>query len=321
MLYIEYLILASIVVFLSIKLAKYVDLIDKKTNLSGALIGGILLSAVTSLPELLTSVSATVWLKNPDLCLGNILGSNIFNLTIIGILMVFFVQSFLNANIGKSHTYTAILVTIVYVVLIVNMVGYLRFEVFTVAITSIIILICYIVSLRVMAKDTSVKQSEEEVAVDSNLTIKQIMVRFVFASIGLIIASIIITNVTNEISIELNLGAGLAGALFLGVATSLPELSSSISLFKMKNYNVAVGNIVGSSIFNFLILFIVDVVYINGSIYSFAGQDTKNLIVFGLISNLLLIFILKFKENIKNKFVVIIPAIAIVISYILSLVL
>ncbi len=44
--------LAVCVVFFSIKLANYVDLIDKKTDLSGAFIGGVILAAVTSLPEL-----------------------------------------------------------------------------------------------------------------------------------------------------------------------------------------------------------------------------------------------------------------------------
>ncbi|MGL5313577.1 MAG: sodium:calcium antiporter, partial [Peptostreptococcaceae bacterium] len=82
MIYLSYAIVATIVVFLSIKAAKYVDLIDKTTSLSGAFIGGILLSAVTSLPELLTTISATAWLDSPGLSVGNILGSNLFNLTI-----------------------------------------------------------------------------------------------------------------------------------------------------------------------------------------------------------------------------------------------
>ena len=57
---ITYLIIATVVVFASIKLSNYVDLLDKKTNLSGALLGGILLAAVTSLPELFTSISSTL---------------------------------------------------------------------------------------------------------------------------------------------------------------------------------------------------------------------------------------------------------------------
>ena len=54
MIYIQYLILVVLVVLLSIFLSKYVDALDKKTNLSGAFIGGVLLAAVTSLPEFIT---------------------------------------------------------------------------------------------------------------------------------------------------------------------------------------------------------------------------------------------------------------------------
>ena len=50
MIYLIYLLLAVTVTLLSVKASDYVDLLDKKTSLSGAFIGGILLSAVTSLP-------------------------------------------------------------------------------------------------------------------------------------------------------------------------------------------------------------------------------------------------------------------------------
>ena len=89
MLYLEYIVLAALVVFLSVRLSYYVDCLDKKTNLSGAFIGGVMLAAVTSLPELFTSLTAVLALDQPDLVQGNVLGSNIFNLCVIGGLMLF----------------------------------------------------------------------------------------------------------------------------------------------------------------------------------------------------------------------------------------
>lgn len=61
------LILAVLVVYLSVRLSYYVDCLDKKTNLSGAFIGGVMLAAVTSLPELFTSLTAVLALDQPDL--------------------------------------------------------------------------------------------------------------------------------------------------------------------------------------------------------------------------------------------------------------
>ncbi len=82
MIYALYGIFAAFVIGFSIKLSYYVDELDKKTNLSGAFIGGVMLAAVTSLPELFTSISSTLFLNEVQLVSGNVLGSNIFNLTI-----------------------------------------------------------------------------------------------------------------------------------------------------------------------------------------------------------------------------------------------
>ena len=75
-----YVVLLVAVVYLSMKLGDFVDLLDKKTNISGAFIGGVMLAAVTSLPELFTSGSAVLLVGENDLVLGNIFGSNIFNM-------------------------------------------------------------------------------------------------------------------------------------------------------------------------------------------------------------------------------------------------
>ncbi len=72
LIYVSYLVVASLVVFCSIKCARYVDLLDSKTNISGAFIGGIILAAVTSLPELITSLSSIFIVDNPELIIGNI---------------------------------------------------------------------------------------------------------------------------------------------------------------------------------------------------------------------------------------------------------
>ena len=258
MIYLIYLALAIAVVLLSIKASVYVDLLDKNTKLSGAFIGGVLLSAVTSLPELLTSLSSTVWLKNPGLSLGNILGSNLFNMTIIAMLIILWTSNFKKSNISKSNSYTAWVTLAIYVAVALNMLNIVNFEVVTISITSIIILVLYTLGVKTMSNDDSGTADEfkDETAVTTSLSLKQIIIRFILVSIGLVISSILITYVTDIIAARLNLGASLAGALLLGIATSLPELTSCVSLVKIGNFNVSVGNIVGSNLFNFLIIFL-----------------------------------------------------------------
>ena len=322
MIYLIYLALAIAVVLLSIKASVYVDLLDKNTKLSGAFIGGVLLSAVTSLPELLTSLSSTVWLKNPGLSLGNILGSNLFNMTIIAMLIILWTSNFKKSNISKSHSYTAWVTLAIYVAVALNMLNIVNFEVVTISITSIIILVLYTLGVKTMSNDDggTADEFKDETAVTTSLSLKQIIIRFILVSIGLVISSILITYVTDIIAARLNLGASLAGALLLGIATSLPELTSCVSLVKIGNFNVSVGNIVGSNLFNFLIIFISDVLFIGGTVYDFAESQTRNLVIFGIISTILMLTVLKIKDKVKNKYILYIPSIGIIVSYLLFMI-
>ena len=148
MIYVVYLCVAAGLTFLAIKAADYVDLIDKKTSLSGAFIGGVMLSAVTSLPEMFTSISSTLMLKQPGLCMGNILGSDLFNLLILAVLALVFFRTYSKADISKSHLYVLGTILVGYAAILLNMLGILKVEILTVSITSLIIFVCYGVSFK-----------------------------------------------------------------------------------------------------------------------------------------------------------------------------
>ena len=292
MIYLIYLALAVIVTTFSVKASDYVDLIDKKTSLSGAFIGGALLSAVTSLPELFTSISSTVFLDTPSLCLGNILGSDLFNVAALAAVVLIFRRGFRQGTVAKNHQLVLIFVLLCYAALLLNYMGILRVELLNVSVTSFIIIVMYALSMRFLAAEDG-GSDEEDI---SKLTLKQVIVRFVLVSIGIVITSILITYATDAISEALGLGKGLAGALLLGIATSLPELSSTIALFRMGNYDIAVGNIVGSNIFNFVILAITDLLYVGNGLYVFQEASTRALMGFGAVTMLSLLAML-WKKN------------------------
>ena len=314
MIYIAYFILALIVITFSIKVAGYVDLIDKKTNISGVLIGGALLAAVTSLPEFFTSLSATVMLGNSELVLGNILGSNIFNFFVLGIIIIFFTKGFIKEQISKNHTYTLSFVFAITLILFIPLYFTSDASIFNISIVSIVTLIFYFRALKFMAQGEGESEDKQDT---SNLTIKQVITRFTLSSVGLVIASILITNVTDIISEKLNLSASLSGALFLGIATSLPEVTSCIALAKKSKFNLVVGNLIGSNIFNLFIIAIMDVLYIGNSIYFSDKIQTKLLLVFVFLATIIVeaIFFFKRRKS-ENKFIYLILSVGIIITYI-----
>lgn len=293
LLFLEYAVVAALVVWLSIKASNYIDLIDKTTKLSGAFLGGVLLSTVTSLPELFTSISATALLNKPGLCIGNILGSDLFNLMMLAVISIVCVKGFSKATVSRSQYIILLYLVLIYVAMWLHYAGILDFEFWTISITTLIITILYLLGLRHLSGESSECAQDKCV---TNLTLRQIVTRFVLTSLGIIGASILMTYITDDIAEKYNLGAGLAGAIFLGVATSLPEVSSTIALFRIRNYDIAVGNIVGSNLFNFFILCIADVICINGNIYDFSDPKVVGLMEFGAVATVLMFGTLKFRK-------------------------
>lgn len=303
MIYILYIITATAVVWFSILASRYIDMIDRSTKLSGAFLGGVLLSAITSLPELFTSISATVLIDSPSLCIGNILGSNLFNFGMLAVVILFYIKGFSASHLSSSHNKVMVLLFMMYCAIALNwqfmadsniIIGGNESPFLFISITSLILFALYALSVRYLASDNGDCQEEE--CEEVNLSMRTIVIRFVAASIGIIVASIILTYITDDIAERLNLGSGLAGALFLGVATSLPEVTSTISLFRMRNFDIAFGNIAGSNVFNYFVLAIADLLYAGGSVYHFGDEKVVNLTVFGLLSTALIFVMLKMRS-------------------------
>ena len=114
----QYLLLAFIVIYATSKLSYFVDELDKKTHISGAVIGGVLLATITSMPEFITSITSTVGLHEPALAFGNVFGSNVFNILILAVAdIIFLKQMFFNQV--KTQKTTNMLVIIMYVIFLV----------------------------------------------------------------------------------------------------------------------------------------------------------------------------------------------------------
>ncbi|MGN0659904.1 MAG: sodium:calcium antiporter [Emergencia sp.] len=301
MIYLEYLLTAAIVVFLSIKASNYIDLLDKNTRISGAFLGGIMLSAVTSLPELFTSISATMLLDRPGLCMGNILGSDLFNLAALSLAILFWFRGFSKGRISTSYRNVSFFVVLIYVFIALNFMEILDLRILNLSITSVLIAAVYALGAKYLAVANDVES--DEAALDyhasssTSLTVRQIIFRFILTGLGIIVFSVLVTYLTDEISVRLNIGQGFAGALFLGVATSLPEVTSTITLFKMKNYNIAVGNIIGSNLFNFIILCVADLLSMGSGVYASPDAQIVNLMFFGGVATALFWFMLKMRSK------------------------
>ena len=325
-----YLVLAAGVVFFSVKLSDYIDLLDKKTSISGAFLGGILLAAVTSLPELFTSLTAVVILPTPNnhYVLGNILGSNAFNLILFFFVFAIFFKKLVNAKVGKAHLITIALTAVMYVVTTVASIVFNGFGLLWGWFNpmSLVIAAVYVFSILKTPKTEEAEVDENEV--ESPLTVKQIVIRFIIFALLLISASITITYVVDWISSLFNLGATFGGALFLGVATSLPEATATFNLCRKKNFNAAYGNILGSGVFNFFILALADALSFRCGTGIFAMDQSALFLICSAILSMIIVVVLTIiqmkglvKQNIIWRIVYFAGALLIIGGYFTALVL
>ncbi len=320
---IQYVILAAIVVYAAIKVSDSVDLIDKKTKISGALIGGVLLAATTSLPEVITSMTS-LRLNEPELAVGNIFGSNIFNILIISIADLYFIKRFLFNKVSNNNIKSLSFVLLIYFVIgsamllpvgiPISVIG-LKFS-----LVAIVVLFLYFLTVKNLANadsDEIEPDTIDDKVIDKSL--KRIIFWFIAWAIVLIGTSILMTIVTDKMQDQFKLSASLAGAIFLGIATSLPEATAVFYLVKIKSYNLALANIIGSNIFNLAILALIDFIYIKEDIFGTIKSTAFNLWLLGLVNCVILLYTLYRKKSL-NKFTYALPSILVVALYITYLI-
>jgi cation:H+ antiporter len=246
-------------VFLSMELGNLVDMLDKKTKISGAFIGGVLLAAVTSLPELFTAFSSVLLVHNASYVVGDILGSIIFDLVVLAIETFIWVKHFHEAKFQPWHVINGTFCLAMY--------GAAAYAFFVpsayqpmlgdINAISFIIFALYIITLFIQPKTSDEEEEEEKEEIGWSL--KRIWVLFALCSVLLIGSSIALTYLTDAIQKEIPaLSGSVAGALLLGIGTSVPEIISTAQLFRKKNYDAGFGNMIGSCTFDFAILAFAD---------------------------------------------------------------
>lgn len=301
-----FLFLAGLTVFLSFRLSYYADLLNKTTNISGVFIGGILLAGITSLPELVTCLSS-IFLNNPYLAIGDILGSNFFNIAMMCFFDILFIKTMFY-NYTKNRYYLIyVLLILNYLIMYLFMGGTFNLEIFNIGLPSFIIIITYIFYL---------KNAKEEETKKEVITIKEhVLLKFFLVGLFMVIVSILLTLVVNLIAGKNpNVASSFIGAILLGITTSMPEVTTFIALVKMKSFDLALSDIIGSNLFNLLILAIGDIFLKNKEIYYFVDKESMFLLIFGFI-----LTILSFYQNnrkvVKNKLVYIIPSLMGILLY------
>ncbi len=257
------------------KLTHYADVIADKTSLSGSWIGLILLATVTSLPELITGVSALILADVPDIAVGSVMGSCVFNLVILVILDFMLRGQSIYRSAGLNHVLSAgfgmILIAFAGLSIIVsNMSSILDFNV--VGVYTPIIVVCYLVAMRVLFihEQEQVAQSVQEVTSRyPEITLTRAFAGYLLSALVVVIVGIYLPFVGTELADIMGWNKTFVGTLFIALTTSLPELAVTIAALRMGALDMAFANVLGSNLFNVAILALNDLVFLRGALLSY----------------------------------------------------
>jgi cation:H+ antiporter len=106
-----------------------------------------------------------------------------------------------------------------------------------------------------------------------------VIVRYSLFAVIIVITALFLPYFVEHIAEETGLGKSFAGTLFLAISTSLPEIAVSLAAIRMGSIDLAIGNLLGSNLFNILILFLDDLFYTKGLLLKDAS-DVNLLTVF-----------------------------------------
>jgi cation:H+ antiporter len=325
-LWLEFVLCTAAIVYSGTKLSKYGDIIAEKSGLGRAWIGVVLMASVTSLPELVTGISSVTYAGVPDIAVGDVLGSCVFNMLILAILDTMYRPAPISSKAHQGHVLSA-----AFGPLLLSMVCagiFLSENIYPIGWIgpySLMFIVIYLIAMRLVFSYEKRKIAEYMKEMAEELKYKDVSMRTAFLHYGLnalivIIAATFLPKIGEGIAETTGLGQTFVGNIFIAVSTSLPEVVVSIAAVKMGAVDLAIGNLFGSNIFNIFILAIDDIFFLKGPLLSYASPNHIISALSAMAMTTIAIIGLTYRSE-KKRLLLAWDSVGIVICYILNLML
>lgn len=273
--WIQFIASSALVITGGFLLAKNGKELGERHGLTDLWVGFIFLAAITSIPELATALGA-VWIADsPSLALSDILGSNAFNIFGAACITICLARASI-ASILSLFKFRLMILMILSMTGLCMIFGYLNrngnlLGWGKISLASWAILIIYLAGSWKLFRDEhpsgrnrnrdKAKKNSSGRADGSGL-----YPQLIFSIMLVVAGGFWLARTGREIAEITHWGESFIGALFLALVTSLPEMSVCLAAIRMNCYDMALGNILGSNIFNLGIIFWADLAYRKGSI-------------------------------------------------------
>ncbi|QAS52514.1 sodium:calcium antiporter [Halobacillus litoralis] len=299
--------------FIASRLSIFGDAVKEKSRVSSTFMGAVIGIAI-SLPELTSSVTAII-IDSPDLAVGNLIGSNLFNIMGLAIFDIVYrrYQILTHATVeSKLYGWLVILMTLI---VIAGLSLTLPTHIFHISYTSIAVILLYFIGSKFINDRTEYKgrKVKNKSGRYNEYTYKQVLIRFILAAVAIMLIGSVLTVTAERISVITGIGASFIGAFLVAISTSLPDAVSVGTALKLRNFNLGISSLLGSNAFNLMILALTDLIYFRGNLLE---ESSPANIITGVAS---IIFILLIIYSITRKKVsawnYLLPSVVIIVSY------
>ncbi len=282
---IAFLVSGLLVVLAGTALARFADAIAEATKLGRVWIGSVLLAGATSLPELMTDVSA-VRLGAVDLAVGDLFGSSMANMLILALVDLLPPRRRVLQQATLDHALAASL-AITLNALAALLVATRGTDSHTwVGVGSVLLFFGYVAGTRAVyrhaRRDGAPVTTADAAGGKQQLTVRRSVLGFIAAALLVLAVAPVFAWSAKGIAALSGLGNTFVGTWLVGLATSLPELVASIAAVRMGAFDLAVGNLFGSNAFNMAIFLTLDLAQ-PGNLFSVLDLNHALSGLFGII--------------------------------------
>ena len=272
----QFLLCAALIACAGYVLCQSADRIAKATGLTGGWMGLALLATVTSLPELASGISAVTVIDAPNLAVGNALGACVFNLVFLVVIDALQRKQPIYRHASAAHLLSAAFGVV--------MLGFVAMSLLLPAATpamlhlglySPVLLALYLLALRsVFAHEQALRPAHEHEAAEeekSTAGLKREWSRFGMAALVVLAAGSWLPSIADQLAQAMGWSRSFVGTLFMAFVTTLPEIAVTLSALRLRALDMAIGNLLGSNLFNVTILAIDDLFYTRGPLLADAS--------------------------------------------------
>jgi cation:H+ antiporter len=315
---------AAVILVAGTQLSRYGDVIADMTGLGRTWIGVVLLASVTSLPELITGFSSTAIFRVPDIAMGDIAGSCMFNLLIIAMLDALHSPAPISARVHQGQVLSAsfgiLLLGLVSLSLILDemlpVIGW-------VSVSSVFFVGIYLLAMRIIFTYEQRRLVEEfvaEMATEAEVrhpSPVRVYGLFALNAVLIVGAALYLPGLAETLAETTGLGQTFFGTIFVALSTSLPEVVVSIAALRIGAIDMAVGNIFGSNLFNIGILALDDLFYTPGPLLASVELSHIVAVLGAMVMTAIAVVGLTYRSGSKRLFIAW-DALGIVVVYALA---